>query len=113
VEGRVSRRNGGDGKVLVNSVLPVGEDAGPTWREIHVTIDLDSMGEERVDDLKKTLSGHAGDARVFFHVREGGRRAYVIRARNQGVRVDTALLSGLAASVGASNVRLVATGMGA
>jgi DNA polymerase-3 subunit alpha len=113
VEGRVSRRNGGDGKVLVNSVLPVGEDAGPTWREIHVTIDLDSMGEERVDDLKKTLSGHAGDSRVFFHVREGGRRAYVIRARNQGVRVDTALLSGLAASVGANNVRLVAAGMGA
>jgi DNA polymerase-3 subunit alpha len=113
VDGRVSRRNGGDGKVLVNSVMPIGEDAGPTWREVHVTIDLDQMGEERVDDLKKTLSGHAGDARVFFHVREGGRRAYVIRARSQGVRVDTDLLSGLAASVGACNVRLVAAGMGA
>ncbi len=113
VDGRVSRRNGGDGKVLVNAVLPVGDDAGPTWREVHVTIDLDHMGEERVDDLKKTLLDHAGDARVFFHVREGGRRAYVIRARSQGVRVDTALLSGLAASVGASNVRLVAAGMGA
>jgi DNA polymerase-3 subunit alpha len=113
VEGRVSRRNGGDGKVLVNSLLPVGDDAGPTWREIHVTIDLDSMGEERVDDLKRMLSGSAGDARVFFHVRESGRRAYVIRARNQGVKVDPVLLSGLAASVGPANVRLVAAGMGA
>ncbi len=113
VDGRVSRRNGGDGKVLVSSVLPIGDEAGPTWREVHVTIDLDHMGEERVDDLKKTLLGHAGDARVFFHVHEGGRRAYVIRARSQGVRVDTELLSGLVASVGASNVRLVAVGMGA
>jgi DNA polymerase-3 subunit alpha len=113
VDGRVSRRNGGEGKVIVNSVVAVGDDAGPTWREVHVTIDLDQMGEERVEDLKRTLSGHTGDARVFFHVREGGRRAYVIRARSQGVRVDPALLSGLAASVGASNVRLVASGMGA
>ncbi len=113
VDGRVSRRNGGDGKVLVNSVMPIGDEGGPTWREVHVTIDLDQMGEERVDDLKRTLTGHAGDARVFFHVREGGRRAYVIRARSQGVRVDTALLSGLASSVGASNIRLVAAGMGA
>ena len=113
VEGRVSRRNGGDGKVLVNSVIPVGDDALPAWREVHVTIDLDHMGEERVDELKRTLLGHTGDARVFFHVHENGRRAYVIRARSQGVRVDPALLSGLAASVGASNVRLVAAGMGA
>jgi hypothetical protein len=46
-------------------------------------------------------------------VRESGRRAYVIRARNQGVKVDPVLLSGLAASVGPANVRLVAAGMGA
>jgi hypothetical protein len=113
IDGRVSRRNGGDGKVLVNSVTPVGDDANLPWREVHVTIDLDQMGEDRVEELKRTLSGHVGDARVFFHVREGGRRAYVIRARSQGVRVDPALVSGLAASIGASNVRLVAAGMGA
>ena len=112
VDGRVSRRNNGEAKVLVNSVLPVSDDAPPAWREVHVTIDLDQMGEDRVDDLKRALSEHTGDARVFFHVREGGRRAYVIRARSQGVRVDNALVSGLAASVGANNVRLVAAGMG-
>ncbi|HEU4928568.1 MAG TPA: DNA polymerase III subunit alpha, partial [Candidatus Krumholzibacteria bacterium] len=111
VDGRVSRRNSGEAKVLVNSVLPVSDDAPPAWREVHVTIDLDQMGEDRVDDLKRALSEHTGDARVFFHVHEGGRRAYVIRARSQGVRVDSALVSGLAASVGASNVRLVAAGM--
>jgi DNA polymerase-3 subunit alpha len=112
-DGRVSRRNGGEGKVIVNAVVPVGDDAGPTWKEVHVTIDLDRMGAERVDELARALGGHAGDARVFFHVCEGGRRAYVIRARSRGVRVDPALLAGLAASVGAANVRLVAAGMGA
>ena len=33
VEGRVSRRNGGEGKVLVNPLLPVGVDPGPAWRK--------------------------------------------------------------------------------
>lgn len=113
VEGRVSRRNGGDGKVLVNSVLAVGEDQAPSWKEVHVTIDLDRMGEDQVDVLKGVLTGRPGDSRVFFHIQEGGQRSYVIRARSQGVRVDTALVSGLSASVGASNVRLVPAGIGA
>jgi DNA polymerase-3 subunit alpha len=113
VEGRVSRRNGGDGKVLVNSVLAVGDDQTPTWKEVHVTVDLDLMGEEKVDELKGVLTGQPGDARVFFHIQEGGRRSYVIRARSQGVRVDPTLVSSLSASIGASNVRLVPAGIGA
>jgi DNA polymerase-3 subunit alpha len=112
VEGRVSRRNGGDGKVLVNTALAVGEEAGPAWKEVHVTLDLDAMGEERVEDMKRVLFAHAGDSRVFFHVREAGKRAYVIRARSHGVRVDPALVSGLSASIGAHNVRLVPAGLG-
>jgi DNA polymerase-3 subunit alpha len=113
VEGRVSRRNGGDGKVLVNSVLAVGEDQTPAWKEVHVTIDLDHVGEDKVDELKGVLGGQPGDSRVFFHIRESGRRSYVIRARSQGVRVNPSLVSGLAASVGARNVRLVPAGIGA
>jgi DNA polymerase-3 subunit alpha len=116
VEGRVSRRNGGDGKVLVNVILPVeSESGGPQtpYKEVHVTLDLDVLAEEKVVDLKRVLSEHSGDARVFFHVREGGRRAYLIRARSAGVRVDSALVSGLSASVGARNVRLVPAGLGA
>jgi DNA polymerase-3 subunit alpha len=113
VEGRVSRRNGGDGKVLVNSVLAVGEDETPSWKEVHVTIDLDRMGEDKVDELKGVLTGRPGDSRVFFHIQENGRRSYVIRARSQGVRVDPALVSGLSASIGARNVRLIPAGIGA
>ncbi len=113
VEGRVSRRNGGDGKVLVNTVLSVGDDHSPAWKEVHVTIDLDHMGEDTVDGLKTVFSEHVGESRVFFHIQENGRRPYVIRARSQGVRVDPALVSGLSASIGARNVRLVPAGIGA
>ncbi|HET6347945.1 MAG TPA: DNA polymerase III subunit alpha [Candidatus Krumholzibacteria bacterium] len=113
VEGRVSRRGGGDGKVLVNTVLPVGVEPGPTWKEVHVTLDLDSVADTTIEDMKKVLFAHSGDSRVFFHVRQSGRRAYVIRARSQGVRVDPALVTGLSESIGARNVHLVPAGLGA
>ena len=113
VEGRVSRRAGGEGKILVNTMIPVGADPEPAWKEVHVTLDIDAMPESAIEDMKRVLFAHAGDSRVFFHVREAGRRAYVIRARSQGVRVDTALVSGLSASIGARNVRLIPVGLGA
>ena len=112
VEGRVSRRTGGEGKVLVNTLLPVGAEPGPAWKEVHVTLDLDAVPEATIEDMKRVLFAHTGESRVFFHVREAGRRTYVIRARSQGVRVDPALVSGLSASIGASNVRLVPVGLG-
>ncbi|HEX6791210.1 MAG TPA: DNA polymerase III subunit alpha [Candidatus Krumholzibacteria bacterium] len=113
VEGRVSRRTGGEGKVLVNTLLPVGSDPGPAWKEVHVTLDLDNVPEATIENMKQVLFAHTGDSRVFFHVKEAGRRAYVIRARSQGVRVDPALVSGLSASIGARNVRLIPAGLGA
>jgi len=112
VEGRVSRRGDGDGKVLVNTLLSVGEEPGPVWKELHLTLDLDAVPEATIEDMKRVLFAHTGDSRVFFHVRESGRRAYIIRARSQGVRVDPALVSGLSASIGARNVRLVPAGLG-
>jgi len=114
VEGRVSRKNGGDGKVLANTVLPMGNESGGPMpcKEVHVTLDIEAM-DDQLKDLKRVFAEHNGDSRVFFHVRENGRRAYVIRARSQGVRVDDGLVSGLSASIGASNVRLVPTGLGA
>jgi hypothetical protein len=99
--------------VLVNTVLSVGEEHAPAWKEVHVTLDLDRLGETVVDDLKTVFAGHAGDSRVFFHITENGRTPYVIRARNQGALVDAALVAGLSASIGARNVRLVPAGIGA
>ncbi len=59
VEGRVSRRNGGDGKVLVNMVLPVESEAGAqtSYREVHVTLDLDvARRGKSASIMKRVLS---------------------------------------------------------
>ena len=107
VTGRVSRRNGGEGKVMVESVLPVKDDEFPRAREIHITVNLDSFVEEKVTELSHMLAGHDGDVRVFFHVYAEGRRVYVIRSKSEGIHLDYDLASSLVSSLGVENIRLV------
>jgi DNA polymerase-3 subunit alpha len=107
VEGRVSRRNGGEGKVMVDAVTLVSEDQFPSPREVHFTLELEKVGEEKIGEIKQLLSGHEGETRIFFHMKEAGQPTCVIRARNQGVKLDYELVRDLSASIGTSNIRLV------
>jgi DNA polymerase-3 subunit alpha len=108
-KGKISNRNGGEGKLLVNTVTPVDEDSFPSSKEAHFTLDLDSLGDEKVAELKALLAAHAGDAKIYFHLKEGGRRTHVIAARSQGVKLDYDLVAQLSVTIGSENIRLIPT----
>jgi DNA polymerase-3 subunit alpha len=105
-EGKISCRNGGEGKLLVNSVTPVDEAAGTEFREVHITIDLADIGEKEIDRVRQLLTRTPGESQVFLHVRERGKRPCVVRSRTLGVKLDYQLLSELSGWVGARNIRL-------
>jgi DNA polymerase-3 subunit alpha len=107
LRGKISNRNGGEGKLLVNSVTPVSEEQFPSSKEVYVTLVLETLGQEKVEELKGLLSAHAGDAKIYFQLKEGGRRTHVIKARSQGVKLDYDLVSQLSATVGPENIRLI------
>jgi DNA polymerase-3 subunit alpha len=113
VEGKVSKRNGGEGKVLVDTVVPVDGEVFPVAKEVHFTIDLDRVGEDKVGELKRLLARHSGESKVFFHVKEGERRSCVIRSRSLGVKLDYELVSTLSESIGVDNIRVVPAALGA
>jgi DNA polymerase-3 subunit alpha len=105
-EGKVSRRNGVEGKLLVNAVTPVDDAAGPESGEVHITIDLAEIGEPEIEHVKDLLGRIPGESRVFLHVKEPGKRACVVRSRSIGVRLDYEVLSELSSCVGSRNIRL-------
>jgi DNA polymerase-3 subunit alpha len=107
LKGKTSNRNGGEGKLLVDAVTPVSEEHFPNSKEVHCTLDMESLGEEKVDELKNLLASHAGEAKVYFHLKEGGRCTHVIAARSMGVKLDYDLVSQLSAAVGPDNIRLI------
>ena len=91
----------------------VDADAFPACREVHFTLDLETTGEEKVTELKDVIASHQGESKIFFHVKEGTQRACVIRSRTQGVKLDYDLVSTLCESIGAENIRVVPSAMGA
>jgi len=112
LRGKVSNRNGGEGKLVVNSVTAVSEDSFPLSKEIHFTIDLEAVGEDKVTDLKNLLEKHDGDAKIYFHLKEAGRTTHVIKAKSQGVTLDYALVADLSAAIGAENIKLIPAASG-
>ncbi|MBI4720847.1 MAG: DNA polymerase III subunit alpha, partial [Chitinivibrionia bacterium] len=107
LDGKVSCRNGGEGKLLVNSVAPVDGEHIPEPQEIHLFIDIDRAGERTVDDLKKLLPETERGAAVFFHLRRNNENGCMIRSRSGGVKLDLAVLNKLSASIGAENIKLI------
>jgi DNA polymerase-3 subunit alpha len=107
LRGKVSHRNGGEGKILVNSVTPVSEAHFPNSKEVHFTLDMETLGEKKVDELKNLLAAHTGEAKVYFHLKEAGRCTHVIAARSLGVKLDYDLVTKLSAAVGPDNIRLI------
>ena len=111
LEGKVSRRNGGEGKLLVNSVLQVDEEHFPESKELHITLDMDRTDSEKLDRLKQLLSGHKGEAKLFFNLKQNGKSACTIHARAMSIRLDYDILEQLSESVGARNLKLVPTNL--
>lgn len=107
MEGKVSTRNGGEGKLLVSNVIPISEDRPPASKELHITVDIDETGQERLSEIKHLLEGRTGDAEVFLHLQQKGKKACVVRSRSMSVTLDYDMLSALCASVGVQNVNLV------
>ena len=107
LRGKISNRNGGEGKLLVSSVTPVSEEKFPSSKEVYVTLDLETLGQEKVEELKGLLSAHTGDVKLYFQLKEGGRRTHVIKARSQGVKLDYDLVTQLSATVGPENIRVI------
>jgi DNA polymerase-3 subunit alpha len=107
LKGRVSNRNGGEGKLLVDSVTPVSEEQFPVSKEVHVTLDLGVIDVGTVEELKKLAAAKSGEAKMYFHLKDGGRCTHVIAARSPGVKLDYDFVTRLGAAVGTDNIRLI------
>jgi DNA polymerase-3 subunit alpha len=107
LKGKISNRSGGEGKLLVNAIVPVSEEYFPESKEVHFTLDLETLAEAKIRALEEILAGRDGQTKIYFHLKEGGRRTHVIRARSQGVKLDYDIVSRLGAAVGTENIRLV------
>jgi DNA polymerase III alpha subunit len=109
LDGKVSCRNGGEGKLLVTAVSPVDEEHIPESKEVHLFIDVERMGEGIVKELKQLLPEQENGAALFFHMRKRGETVCLIRSRSTSVNLDFKELNKLCDSLGSNNIRIIPT----
>ena len=83
------------------------EEHFPVSKEVHVTLDLGMLEAQTVEEVKKLAAAKTGEAKMYFHLKEGGRCTHVIAARSPGVKPDYDFVSRLGAAVGPDNIRLI------
>jgi len=107
LEGKVSRRNSGDGKLLVNSIVQVNDESIAKCKELHIVIDMDRMDAAGLEELKMLVLKNKGEAKLFFNMKQSGRNTCVIRSRTLSVKPTRDLLYALSKKLGADNIKIV------
>lgn len=107
LEGKVSRRNSADGKLLVNSIVQVDDESIAKSKELHIFIDMDRMSADELDDLRNLMLNNKGEAKLFFNMKQNGKSACTIRSRTLSVKLNRDLLSRLSKTIGADNIKII------
>jgi DNA polymerase-3 subunit alpha len=107
LEGKVSRRNSSEGKLLVNSVFPVDDNSIAKSKEIHIFIDIDRIDNGKLTDLKQLMVDNKGEAKIFFNMKQNGKSTCVIRSRTLGVKLNRDLITRLSKQDGVDDIRIV------
>lgn len=90
IRGRISSRDGDDGKkVVASEILSLEQARDRLARSIHLTITPDQSDDRTIQSLKKAFSAHPGACEVVFHLKTEQAGDVRIRA-GESVRVAPA-----------------------
>jgi len=106
MEGKVSKRNDDDVKVLVNKIIPLEEAQNVYARELHVAFDPGQLAGHELDELHELARRYSGACKLLFHLREGTQAERIMLARNTRVSANRSFIRALRETFGAENVWL-------
>jgi DNA polymerase-3 subunit alpha len=104
VRGRVSCRDAGEPKLVLEEVL-AWEEARAKAFALHLEVQADLFRGGLAGRLDRVLAAHAGEVPVYLHVLESGGRRTVLRSRKYRVAAEDAVTLDLAALLGPGSAR--------
>lgn len=106
ITGKVSVKEKGNNKVIVDYVYTIDEALRTLARSVHLTIASNVFGENELYVLKKALVRFPGEREVVFHWKQNGNVAFAVRARSAHVTPDLELLAELKRITGVEHVEV-------
>ncbi|MBN1886272.1 MAG: DNA polymerase III subunit alpha [Candidatus Krumholzibacteriota bacterium] len=104
VAGKVSVKDGKEGKIVADTVYTIGEAMAFIPRRVALHIRSDRFGETELAALRETVARHYGERELVFLWRKNGRSPYVVHARNTGVQPGRELYEELKEIAGVEDV---------
>ncbi|MBD3335721.1 MAG: DNA polymerase III subunit alpha [Candidatus Eisenbacteria bacterium] len=105
VQGTVRGGEGEETKVNVDELRPLEEMIKGGQLSLHLIVDP-AAADGDLQDMRRTLEGHRGEAPVFVNVDPGDGHPILIRLRSAAVRPEPGLLQRLRTIPGVAQVRL-------
>ncbi|MDX1623438.1 MAG: DNA polymerase III subunit alpha [Gemmatimonadota bacterium] len=109
VTGRLDRRDEEAGKVIAETIVPLGEAGSTTGGRLEVKVPREKCDPDTLVEVRSLLARHSGSIPVRLLVDTGDCQA-VLAPRTLRVALSTRLLEPLSALLGSENVRLGAAG---
>jgi len=106
IEGRISKRNDDDVKVLVNKVIRLEEAQNEYAREVHIAFDPNTIPGGDLDEMQRMAKRYSGACNLIFHLREGEKQERIMLARNLRVSANRSFIRDLRESFGNDSVWL-------
>jgi DNA polymerase-3 subunit alpha len=104
VRGRVSCRDAGEPKLVLDEVL-AWEEARAKALALHLEVQADLFRGGLAGHLDQVLAAHAGEVPVYLHMLESGGRRTVLRSRKYRVAAEDAVTVDLIALLGPGSAR--------
>ena len=105
LEGKVSKRNEEDVKILVSRVIPLEEAQNEYAREVHVAFKPEELPANTLDELQGLARRYSGACSLVFHLREGDRERLML-SKNIRVSANRSFIRSLRETFGQDNVWL-------
>ncbi|MCD4691068.1 DNA polymerase III subunit alpha [bacterium] len=106
IDGRVSTRGDGDGKIIVNSVVPLSQAMQRFVERVSIELSTAGLDDELLENLKTAFLRHPGRCPVELVLRSANGEDRTVRVGSIRVEPSPALLDALEPLVGETAVHL-------
>ncbi|MCK4716613.1 MAG: hypothetical protein KAT54_07375, partial [Candidatus Marinimicrobia bacterium] len=104
IHGKVSSRGGDSGKIIAEEICPLEGYMDKKSKKIHVRLNIDQIGEDKIDDLKELAEKYPGDCFFILHLFDKEDNGKVIRSSSCKVSPRKKFISALQKQFGEENV---------
>ena len=93
-------------KIIANQIYTLEQVPLELTDSILLSIDREKLNEKLLNNLKTTLRGHTGNAKIYFELKSNGEKGQIMHARQLKAKINYTIVNQLGKIIGFDNLRV-------